>query len=112
MRSFPGFFLAIGLLATLAATSPGCSCGGEDSSTGATGSTASGMGGAGGEGGSLTIAASSSGTGGGTGGTGGAGGGESCIFVPPAGAFTPQLDCAWSGPPAGGPYAARDDVVM
>jgi len=40
-----------------------------------------------------------------------AAGPPTCTFTPP-GNFSPQLECAWNGPPAGDAYAAWDDVVM
>ncbi|EYF01195.1 Hypothetical protein CAP_8536 [Chondromyces apiculatus DSM 436] len=102
--------LALLLLATFASTSSGCSCGGEDEGTSGDTPTGTGGGGAGGSG-----ASSAGGNGsGGNGGEGGSGGGtgEACIFIPPASAFSPAVECAWNEPAPAGPYADRDDVVM
>ncbi|MCC6551635.1 MAG: VCBS repeat-containing protein [Polyangiaceae bacterium] len=107
MRSLHRSLLVIGFFALGASSSSGCSCGGDDGA-GNTGS--GGLGGGGGQGGGFTT--TGTGAGGAGGGTGGSGGQEACIYVPPAGDFTPQLDCAWNGPPAGAPYGARNDVVM
>ena len=102
--------LGLALLATLASTSSGCSCGSDTSESSGT-PTGSGAGGAGGDGGSVFTTSSGSG---GSGGNGGSGGGtaEECVFVPPAGEFSPQVECAWTEPAPNGPYASRDDVVM
>lgn len=59
--------------------SPGCSCGGDDTTPGST-STTTGAGGAGGDGGGTT--SSSAGGAGGTGGEGGQGGGAPMAGVP------------------------------
>ncbi|AKT38660.1 FG-GAP repeat domain-containing protein [Chondromyces crocatus] len=101
--------LALLMVATVASTSAGCSCGSDDESTGGNPSTGPGGGGVGG-----LAAGGNGGSGGSGGGAGGEGGGEAeaCIYVPPAGEFSPQIECAWHAPPANGPYALRDDVVM
>lgn len=97
------------------------SCSGDttnNTQTGGSGSTnAGGEGGkgTGGEGGTLFPVGSSSGTGGsgdgGDGGQGGAGGGnQACVFVPTAGTFNAEMECAWNG--SATKYTGRDDVVM
>ncbi|HRI69626.1 MAG TPA: hypothetical protein PK156_35585, partial [Polyangium sp.] len=88
---------------------------GGNGSTNAGGEGGSGNGGIGGngEGGTLFPVGSSSGMGGsgGDGGAGGAGGGnQACVFVPTAGTFNAEMECAWNGPAA--TYMGRDDVVM
>ncbi|MRG94191.1 FG-GAP repeat domain-containing protein [Polyangium spumosum] len=118
MRTIHRTFFLLAILSSAAALSQGCSSdtnttGGAGAGTGASG----GLGGMGGEGGDIFVGPSSSGSGGaggdgGDGGDGGAGGGnEACVFVPQAGVFSPELECAWNGSP-NGPYTARDDVVM
>lgn len=111
--------LALVTLLLSASFAGGCSCGDTDtgifqSTMGAGGTNAGGAGGQG-NGGSLTVGVGGAptGTGGAPTGTGGAGGagGEDCIYVPPPGEFTPELDCAWNGPGAGSPYGNYDDVV-
>jgi hypothetical protein len=113
MRALQRSFVLLSLLAAAAALPSACSSGTGNNTSGNGASTGTGMGGAGGDV-SLAIASSSSGTGGagGAAGGGGSGGGnEKCVFVPQAGVFTPELDCAWNGSP-NGLYPLRDDVVM
>lgn len=108
--------LGLAILATLAATSSGCSCGGDDTTSGGTASTgtATGSGGAGGDAGGSTFTTGSGGSGAGSAGGGGAGGGEAqaCVYVPSGGSFNPSVECSWSAPAPGAPYGGRNDVVM
>jgi hypothetical protein len=111
------FALVLGVLASLPFV-PACSCEGSASTSGA-GASTSGGGGSGnaGGGGANTGGDLFGGQGGALGGAGGggaqggSGGGEPepCVFVPPAGSFSPALECAWNGGSA--VYSARDDVV-
>lgn len=120
MRKITRSCILLGLFVTTTSLGAGFACSDTTNTTDTGGTGASNTGGAagqggtglGGEGGSFIPAVSSSGMGGsgGDGGAGGAGGGnQACVFVPTAGTFNAEMECAWNGSTT--IYTARDDVV-
>lgn len=124
MRTISRSTFILGLIVVSASLGAAFACGGGGNTTptGGSGTAGNGTGGtagqagAGGDGGSFIPTGGSGGTSGaggdgGDAGSGGAGGGnQACVFVPTAGTFAAELECAWNGSTT--QYTARDDVVM
>lgn len=120
MRNITRSSILLGLFAVSISACALASCSSDTNNTqtggsGNSGGSGNGGEGIGGDGGSLFPVGSSSGSGGSGGdggdGTGGGGGGnQACVFVPTAGTFNAEMECAWNSSTTA--YTGRDDVVM